>query len=226
MSDFIALLPLRAGSKGIPKKNIREIAGVPLFVWAASAALNAGIRLVVSTESEEIESMVSRWIPNAEILKRPAELATDEASTESVIHHFLEHYDGENVILLQATSPLTTKRHVKEAIAKYRDGSCKPLVSGTLQHKFIWDRNGWPINYNAHKRPRRQEWEGCFVENGAVYIFSRKDFMRSNSRCSPPCTLYEMYGETSIEIDTLDEWRVIEGILKEKAIGPEEMETV
>ncbi|MFM7230169.1 MAG: cytidylyltransferase domain-containing protein [Cyanobacteriota bacterium] len=207
---LVALLPLRGGSKGIPGKNIRDLNGQPLYSWCAKAALEAGVRLVISTESEEIRQVVRSETPTAELLDRPEELADDTASTEAVIDHFLRHVSCDHVLLLQATSPLTQKGQIAGAIGAYVGGGCKPLVSGTRQHHFIWNEDGLPINYTPQKRPRRQDWGGTFVENGAIYLFSREVFQDTGCRCRPPCTLYIMPTDHATELDTLDDWRRLE----------------
>ena len=206
----LALLPLRGGSRGIPGKNIRPFLGHPLFSWCARAALQAGLKLVISSDSDEILACAREHTPDAILLKRPAELATDTASTEAVIRHALGNFSCDHLLLLQATSPLTTSRHLKEAIAAYQQGGFRPLVSGTRQHNFYWSDDGIPQNYDPLERPRRQDWKGSFVENGAFYIFSRVDFERTLSRCPPPCTLFTMSIDHSIEIDTIHDWNRLE----------------
>ena len=215
LAGLVALLPLRGGSKGIPGKNIRPLNGQPLYSWCARAALAAGVRLVISTESEEIRSVVRRETPTAELLERPADLANDTANTEAVVEHFLHNVACEHVLLLQATSPLTRHTHIKEAVNLYVQGGCRPLVSGTRQHHFIWDDDGRPVNYDPARRPRRQDWGGTFVENGAIYLFQRQAFEQSGCRCQPPCSLYNMPTDHATELDTLDDWRRLEQLMGE-----------
>jgi N-acylneuraminate cytidylyltransferase len=174
------------------------------------AALDAGLRLIISTDDESIRSAVRQHTPAAELLERPAALATATASTEAVIAHAMGELPCDHMLLLQATSPLTTAVHLQQAITAYAEGGCRPLVSGTRQHQFHWNDDGTPANYDPYRRPRRQDWNGSFVENGAFYIFSRADFDRTLSRCAPPCTLFTMGIEHAIELDTLDDWRRLE----------------
>ncbi len=206
----LALLPLRGGSRGIPGKNIRPFLDRPLFAWCATAAIDAGLKLVISTDDEAIRAAVRQYTPAAELLDRPAELANDTASTEAVIAHALSQLACDHMLLLQATSPLTTAAHLLDAIAAYNQAGCRPLVSGTRQHHFHWRDDGTPANYDPCRRPRRQDWSGSFVENGAFYLFSRADFDRTHSRCAPPCTLFAMGSDHAIELDTLDDWRRLE----------------
>ena len=210
----LALLPLRGGSKGIPGKNIRPFLGRPLFSWCASAAIDAGLKLCVSTEDHLIREAVLLHTPKAEIIKRPAHLSSDHASTEAVIDHALSHIDCEHILLLQATSPLTTRKNIQEAIIMYHKNDCRPLISGTRQHSFCWSDDGIPFNYSPISRPRRQDWPGTFKENGAFYIFSRASFLDSSCRCPPPCTLFEMDSHHSIELDTVEDWLKLEAIAR------------
>ncbi len=213
LTGLVALVPLRGGSKGIPGKNLRNLGGRPLFCWCVSAAEQAGVPVVISTESEAIRAAVREHTPAVQLLDRPAELASDTASTESVVAHFLQHVACDHVLLMQATSPLTEAGHVQEAMALYEQQGCRPLVSGTRQHHFGWHDDGTPINYDPRQRPRRQDWPGTFIENGALYLFSRESFLASGSRCAPPCTLYSMPTIHATEIDSLDDWNRLDTLI-------------
>ena len=208
--DIVALLPLRGGSKGIPKKNIKHFNNFPLFYWSAKAVLDSNIKLYISTEDIEIEGEVNKYLENAIILKRPKSLAEDISSTESVISHFIENVNANDILLIQATSPLTQKKNILEAIDMFYKNGRKSLVSGTRQHLFFWSDDGNSLNYDPINRPRRQDWNGTFVENGALYIFSKFSFLNSGSRCLANSTLYEMSNIHSIDIDTIAEWNQAE----------------
>ena len=209
-SSTVALLPLRGGSRGIPGKNIRQFLDRPLFAWCSTAAIDAGLSLVISTDDDAIRAAVRAHTPAAQLLDRPADLASDTATTESVIAHALEQVPCEHMLLLQATSPLTNAQHLLAAIEAYHQGDCRPLVSGTRQHHFHWNDDGTPVNYDPIHRPRRQDWDGSFVENGAFYIFSRTHFEHTQTRCAPPCTLFAMESIHAIELDTPEDWRRLE----------------
>jgi N-acylneuraminate cytidylyltransferase len=130
------------------------------------------------------------------------------------VDHAIAHISSEHILLLQATSPLTTAKHLTDAIAAYAHAGCRPLVTGTRQHHFYWHNDGTPANYIPGARPRRQDWPGSFVENGAFYLFSRQDFLASGIRCKPPCTLFEMEPIHSTEIDTSADWLLLERLVK------------
>jgi len=215
-SKLKVLIPLRGGSKGIKKKNLKYFNGKPLFTWVTNSALETNLEVFISTEDEEIKENIKLFCPLAKIIDRPKELATDDSSTEEVISHFIKSLDCDHIVLLQATSPLTKSSDISLSIDKYFSNNCKPLVSGTRQHIFIWNNDGYSINYDPSKRPRRQEWEGTFIENGAIYIFKVQDFKLHGTRCKAPCTLFEMSQTNAIELDNNYDWIALENIIETK----------
>ena len=210
--NAVALIPLRGGSKGIPGKNIKLLSGKPLFYWVTKAALDAGLRVYISTDSALIKKSVHDYFPNVFVVDRPASLATDEVSTEDVVKHFFSVVSVDHLVLLQATSPMTLGPHLKDALGKYSRHGFKPLVSVTRQHMFTWSDNGTPLNYDPCSRPRRQDWTGQLVENGAFYIFSKTNFLSHHCRCAPPVTLFELPCAHSLELDTPDDWKLMESL--------------
>ncbi|MHA2074841.1 MAG: acylneuraminate cytidylyltransferase family protein, partial [Candidatus Hodarchaeales archaeon] len=117
---IVALIPLRGGSRSIPKKNIKPIAGKPLCFWVleSAKAVKEIDEVYVSTEDEEISKTVLRFDSKIRILKRPPEFATDDASTESVMFHFSENVEFDYLITIQATSPLTTSEDIRNGLKK------------------------------------------------------------------------------------------------------------
>ena len=213
-NEFSTLIPLRGGSKGIPRKNLMILKNKPLYSYVAESSLKAGIKTFISTEDQEIMTNCQSYYPDINILRRPNDLATDTASTESVVTHFLSSIENTNhIILLQATSPLTSSLDIQSAISKYLDNGCKPLVSVVNQHFFLWSKDGKALNYDPFQRPRRQEWEGLYIENGAIYIFSREYFLDNGSRCNDRSTLYLMQTQTLFELDTNDDLKIISALL-------------
>ena len=199
---FVSLVPLRAGSKGIKRKNLVDINGSPLCSYVINASIASGLKTYVSTEDLEIKKRCLSINQKINIIDRPADLAYDESSTEDVIEHFLQvEKKSKHIILLQATSPLTSSNNINAAINKYIEHQYRPLVSVVKKHSFIWDKNGVPVNYDPFKRPRRQDWQGIYIENGAIYIFSREHFNKNKCRASNHCTLFTMDNKSSVEID-------------------------
>ncbi|MEM9077484.1 MAG: HAD hydrolase family protein [Bacteroidota bacterium] len=214
----VAFIPVRGGSKSIPLKNIKSFCGKPLVYWVLKAANETSEidEVILATESETIRSIVvSFGFSKVKIYDRDIKNAQDSSSTESVIQEYLEYSDltnEDNFILIQATSPLLTSRDLKRGLKELTDNDS--VVSCVRSKRFFWDKNGNPINYDFYNRPRRQEFEGVFMENGAFYISQIKSIRKSGNRISGKIAISEMPEYTGIEIDEEEDWIVAEAIMK------------
>lgn len=217
---MIALVPLRGGSKSIPGKNIKLLAGKPLCAWALEAAHEAGIfrRIVVSTDSEEIATVVTSLGLPVEVIMRPAELATDTASTESVMLHLAENMEFETLVTIQATSPLVLSKDFLNAWEQFRRDDLDSLLTGVLVKHFFWTREGIPLNYDPQHRPRRQDFEGSIMENGAFYFTRRDILLTTGCRLGGKIGVYEMDDDTAVEIDEPSDWQVVERLLHDRIV--------
>jgi YrbI family 3-deoxy-D-manno-octulosonate 8-phosphate phosphatase len=222
----VAFIPLRGGSKTIPLKNIKEIAGRPLAYWALDAACGCDLidKVYVSTDSERIRNIIEDYgSEKVEVIGRSKETATDSATTESAMLEFAGKIDFSDIVLIQATSPLVESVHLEEGIKKYFDTHAESLVSVVRQKRFIWqeneDKSVKPLNYDPLERPRRQDWNGYLVENGAFYITSRKGLLKSSSRISGRTVCYEMPEETYLELDEPWDWQIAETLLINRKSG-------
>lgn len=220
---IIAFVPLRGGSKSIPLKNIKKIAGQPLVFWVIQAALSCSLvdEVIVSTDSDIIKKKVEELKDGKlKIVDRSKESATDTASTELAMLEFARSDDSfEHIILIQATSPLLESSHLERGIKKYFDNKYDSLLSVVRQKRFIWEeknKTAKPVNYNPLYRPRRQEWEGFLVENGAFYITSRGNLLKTQCRISGKIGVFEMPEETYFELDEPSDWTITEDLLKQK----------
>ncbi|WP_255439255.1 acylneuraminate cytidylyltransferase family protein [Synechococcus sp. LTW-R] len=185
----------------------------PLCFWSIEAALELEVPVYISTEDPEIKETIANSYQSVLFVDRPSRLAQDSSSTEDVIDHFFSVVSPSNILLIQATSPLTRGAHLSEAIKLFKENNRRPLVSCVRKHQFLWGEDGRPINYNPEARPRRQDWDGCLIENGAFYIFSREAYLLHRCRCAPPVTLYEMSSIHGIEVDDLTDWNLVESLL-------------
>jgi N-acylneuraminate cytidylyltransferase len=181
----IAILPLRAGSKGIPEKNKKKILGRPLFSWVLSEALFSNLdQVYVYTDDKWILQFVRReysWSKKIMILEREENDARDNASTEAAMMNFVKKIndDFDILCLLQATSPLTTRYDINKTLTKIIDERYDSAHTVVNTKRFTWNENGESLNYNYKKRPRRQDFKGLYIENGAVYATTKKQFMDS-----------------------------------------------
>ena len=218
MINFSALIPLRIGSKGIQKKNIKKIAGKPLCEWVLRAACEAKhIKTVyVSTESSEIAQTVQNLKLDVKLIFRPEHLASDIASTEAVMLHALDYISTDKLITIQATSPLLSGLDLDGACAQFLDKKNDSLLTAVRMKRFLWSDDGFPLNYQPISRPRRQDFDGTFVENGAFYISDCKLLAETKSRLHGDMGIYEMSEDTFIELDTPADWELVEKIMNER----------
>ncbi len=215
----IAFIPVRGGSKSIPLKNIKLFAGKPLVYWCAKAANDAECidKVVVATDSEEIKTVVRQFnLPKVEIFNRCAENATDTASTESVMLEYLsartDFNPQDKLFLIQATSPLLSSAMIDNMWAQFLLSSKDSALSAVRNKRFFWTNDGMPINYDYRARPRRQDFNGLLMENGAVYINSVKNIMDNTCRLSGSIYVYEMPEYMGLEVDEPDDWWLLENI--------------
>lgn len=215
-----AFVPVRGGSKSIISKNIKFLAGMPLVYWVVSALQHTATidKIVVATDSEEIEQVVLDFaLSKVEVYQRDAINAEDTSSTESVV---LEYFDKKTLededlfILVQATSPFTTNTHFEQAIDLLINSGKDSLLSCVKNKRFFWNKKGFPINYDVYERPRRQEFEGNMMENGAFYINKVKNIKKYKNRLSGDIAIYEMPTYTSLEIDEAEDWVIAEALMK------------
>lgn len=219
----IAIIPARGGSKGIPRKNIKKLNGKPLIAYSIEAALNSKNidKVILSTDDEEISRIGKSY--GAEIIKRPLEISGDETPTEHVIEHAInwlethQNYKSDIILLLQPTSPLRNNTDIDNSLRIFFEDDLDSLLSVTSFDGFIWKSNGkkvFPINYDFKNRPRRQDKENEFLENGAIYIFKTELFKKFKNRLFGKIGIYSMSREFSTEIDNDFEFWICEEIIK------------
>lgn len=214
-NKVLALVPLRGGSKSIPKKNIKLLAGKSLCAWVLEAAYCAKMfdEIVVSTDSEEIANVIRSLNMKIKIIERPPHLATDMATTESVMLHLAEKVHFETLVTIQATSPLTTPSDLVNAYQKFQKEGYDSLLTGVRLKRFLWNENGTPINYDPFNRPMRQNYKGVIMENGAFYITKREILEHYKCRLGGKIGIYVMPDDAAVEIDEPGDWKLVERIL-------------
>lgn len=223
----IAFIPVRGGSKSIPLKNIKDFCGKPLVYWNIKALQDAGCvdRIIVATDSSVIKETVNSFdFSKVSIYDRKAENAVDTASTESVMLEYIESVnlsDDVTFMLVQATSPLTQTVHFEEAMSIYNSGKYDSLLTCVKNYRFFWNEDGTSKNYDYRNRPRRQDFDGVYMENGAFYINSVKNIKESKNRLSGKIGIYEMPEYTATEIDEPDDWTILESLMRRHILNKE-----
>lgn len=217
----VAIIPLRGGSKSIPRKNLKVIAGRPLFHWGTLAACGCPSidKVYIATDDAEIvESARGIGDPKVEIFNRSDFTATDTAATELVLLELAERKSFDRYVLIQATSPLITTADVCGGIEKIERTGADSLLSVVRQKRFIWaegaDGFAKPVNYDLCRRPRRQEFAGYLVENGAFYISTRASLLRERTTVSGKIAVHEMHEDTYVELDEPVDWIVVEKLIE------------
>lgn len=216
----IAFIPVRGGSKSIPLKNIKSFCGKPLVCWNIEALESCPLvdSIVVATDSNDIWSTVeSRNFKKTHLYRRSAQNASDNASTESVMLEYLNYANPSKddiFMLVQATSPLTETKNFTEALETYYKGEYDSMLTCVRNCRFFWNEDGSSINYDYKNRPRRQDFSGTLMENGAFYINTVKNILRDKNRLSGRIGIYEMPEYTATEIDEPDDWIILEHLMQ------------
>jgi len=165
---ILGVIPARGGSKSLPRKNILSFCNRPLIAWSIDAAKEAELldRFIVSTEDEEIAEIAR--LEGAEVLPRPAELATDSATTVSVLMHVLEHIHADVLVVLQPTSPIRSGKIIDRVISRFKETRVDSLATGYIVKTIEW---------GTHNNLPRQSIKGYFYDDGNVYVH-RADVLR------------------------------------------------
>lgn len=216
-----AIIPLRKGSKGILGKNKKKLVGRPLFSWVLSEAIFSNLdEVYIFTDDVEIINYVNReyaWSSKVKTALRTEENATDIASTESAMIEFVESVtaDFEVLCLLQATSPFTRAIDINAVLNEVTEGQNSALTVVNT-HRFTWNANGTPQNYDVFQRPRRQDFDGLLIENGAMYATTKKAFLETKNRVSGSIGLVHMSEDSLTEIDSITDWCIVENLLMQR----------
>jgi N-acylneuraminate cytidylyltransferase len=217
----IGIIPLRKGSKGIIGKNKRNLLGRPLFSWVLYEAVKSKLdKVFVYTDDEDIIHYIEneyKDIEKVEALNRSKDSASDVATTEYAIEEFLREfgYNFNTLTLIQATSPLLTYKIINESLVKLKNGYDSSLTVTTIK-RFFWSSIGEPLNYDYMNRPRRQDFNSQYVENGACYSITKEMYLKCSNRIGGRIALVEMTEDTFVEIDEEYDFLIVESLLKKR----------
>jgi N-acylneuraminate cytidylyltransferase len=202
---IVGIIPARGGSKGVPRKNIKLIAGKPLIVWSIEAAKKSKFLddFYVSTEDEEIAKIAQKY--GAKVIKRPMELATDEAVMMDVLRHALEVTKADTVVLLQPTSPIRERDLVDRCIKSFIEKKADNLATGYMTKIF---------EYGTYEG-NRQNLKSYFYDDGNLYIFSA-DVIRKGKKIGDKPEKVVISREQNFEIDDEFDFWLVEQILLKK----------
>ncbi|HCU59448.1 MAG TPA: hypothetical protein DIC64_05680 [Alphaproteobacteria bacterium] len=226
----IAFIPARGGSRSIPLKNIKNLAGHPLIYYVLKAAEESKVidEIVVATENEKIKSVVSEMnFSKVKIFNRSLQTAQENSPTIDVVQEYLQKSDVKSedyLFLIQATSPLLQAKDIDGIFKKMLDDKCDTAITCARSKRYYWNDNGYSLNFywtdelnEKHhlyqKRTRRQEMKGCLLENGAIHLTTVASLIKNKDFVVEPCSVYEMDATTAVEIDEPIDWMFVETIM-------------
>ncbi|OOG68946.1 CMP-N-acetylneuraminic acid synthetase [Algoriphagus sp. A40] len=221
----LVVIPARGGSKGLPRKNIKDLGEKPLIQYTIEAArevFNDDV-ICVSTDDKKIKEVVESLGLKVPFL-RPPELASDTSGTYEVLLHAIDFYQNrgyipDTLILLQPTSPFRTGIHIKEALALF-DNSLEMVVSvkETKSNPYYVlkeeDSNGWLVNSKESNFNRRQDCPKVWEVNGAIYLINIEALKSKKINELSKVKKYVMSEESSLDIDDLVDFELAEIFLE------------
>jgi len=214
--SIIAFIPARGGSKSIPEKNIKTFCGKPLIFWNLSSLQESNVdEIIVATDSLKIKEVVNSFnFSKVKVYERSAENSQDTSSTEFAMLEYINSTnlsDEDAFMLVQATSPFTQTKHFNEGLNLFNKHDS--VLSCCQSKRFSW-KNGKALNYDINNRPRRQDFQGTLIENGAFYISSVAAIKETKNRISGDISIYQMPEYTYTEIDEPADWIIAESLMK------------
>lgn len=229
MPEILCIIPARGGSKGVPRKNTRIVGGKPLIARAIEVAISSGVisKLAVSTEDKEIADIAKNF--GADVVERPIELASDNALTDPVMVHALETYEAQGytfdyIALIQCTSPFLSAEVIREAVKKVTIEGYDTCMTAFYPegYEFKWrskDGKLFVPDHDVDNRPRRQDMDLPYHENGAFYITKTNLFKKSKNRLggsSARVTAVVMNEAASLQVDSEYHLWLANEIMKER----------
>ena len=221
----LIVIPARGGSKRIPRKNVRVMCGKPLICYSIENAKalqdTMDVDVAVSTDDEELAGIVEKR--GVEVIKRPAELATDKITLDPVIYHALRSMEEkkgcryDTVITMQATSPTLKKETIRDAITFFENSEWDTIISAMNKPHLSWGVVDGKITKNYEKRLNSQELPPNYLETGG-FLITRRDCVSEDSRIGDKVNIFEIPEEEAIDIDTYSDWVLCENILRRKKI--------
>jgi YrbI family 3-deoxy-D-manno-octulosonate 8-phosphate phosphatase len=222
--EVVAIIPARGGSKGIPRKNIQQVGGLPLIARAVQSALACPSidRVVVTTDDDEIALIATAY--GAEIIERPPALSSDEASSEAAILHALQslkrrRVDVRIIAFLQPTSPFIASDDLELAVEMV-EAEYDVVFSALETHAFLWrfgSRGAEGVNHDDSYRPRRQDRQPQFQETGAFYVMRTQGFLRREFRFFGRVGMVLVNEWDALEIDTPEQLELADLLVSARA---------
>lgn len=229
LSSLSCIIPARGGSKGVPRKNIRPLNGIPLIAYSIRGALDSGIfsGVYVSTEDSEIAYVSEKY--GAKVIRRPAELAQDKTPMPPVVEHALNYFKGETgsmpeyAFLLQPTSPFRSREDFEKCRDLLLQGDCDSVMGvfeadDPPQWTLTPDKRGFlkPLFPVKDYLARRQDLPPAYFD-GPIYAFRTDSFLRHKKFLMPKTRFFVVPKSRAVDIDTESDFQMAEYLIRSGA---------
>lgn len=222
---ILVVIPVRGNSKGIPRKNLRLMNGIPLMVYSIRNAKalkdTYDVDVVVDTEDAEIAEIAEQ--NEVEVIMRPSQLSEDHVTLDPVIFHALVESEKKHdvrydiVVTMQATSPTLMVETLKKALETFTSSEYDTMISAVNDAHLSWGYQGEKYVPQYSKRVNRQYLPKSLKETGG-FLITKRDCVSEVGRIGENVTVYEVSSKEAVDIDTENDWKVCETILKSKRI--------
>lgn len=218
---FIALVPMKGHSERIPRKNLKNFNGKPLYHMIVKTLFESKYvsKIVIDTDSKEIVEDVQRNFPNIQIILRNQELCGDMISMNKIIEYDINHIEGEYFIQTHSTNPLLTSNTIDQAIQELINNKDKydSIFSVTELKTRLYNDYGQPINHDPYILERTQDLKSIFEENSNFYIFTRSSFNKRKCRIGEKPLMYLQNKLEALDIDYEEDFIIAESIARTMA---------
>lgn len=216
----VCFIPLRAGSKGIPRKNIKRLYDKPLFCWILDTILASKefSEIWIATDCDEVKKIAAKRYPDVFVFNRSNESAIDTAPTIHIVKEFLlrqSYHSDDWFVLFQATSPFTSLEDINKLCRLMEVTKKDSMIACYRTHKFRWSSTGRPMDYEFESKPRRQDYAGILLESGSFYASKIGSIMQSGQLLTIPVETVELGKSASIDIDDDFDFAMAETYIKQ-----------
>ena len=218
--SLVALVPMRHRSERVPGKNYRELAARPLYAYILDTLIQVDEieRIVVDTDSSVLRQGIESQYPDVQLIDRPEHLTSATTPTNEVLLHDIREVDSDVYLQTHSTNPLLRPQTIRAALQEFRENFPEndSLFSVTRLQTRLWDRNGRPMNHDPAILMRTQDLEPVYEENSCIYIFEREAFLRRENRIGKTPMMFEIPPDESLDIDTEQDFQIIEEFLQQR----------
>lgn len=217
--SVVGVIPMKGHSERVPGKNLRLIAGRPLFHWITGSLLDADLvdEVLVDTDSDEIESAVRDAFPEVTIHRRPEHLHGDFVPMHEVVTRVATAVDHEHLLQTHSTNPLLTSQTIDRAVKTFLEtGDHDSLMSVTAWRSRFYFPDGRPVNHDPTELIRTQDLSPLLEENSNIYIAPVTLIRATGRRLGDQPLLFEVEAADSIDIDEQLDFEIAEFLLRRR----------